>query len=126
LEINVSYQQRRKESAIKNELPPKSIDSTAMRKSFSPIRIALIDTSVNKRSFSRIKNGVSFLYHKNKGSPWWPAIDTHGTQMAELICQLDPFCELYIAKAGVNKLSHTRVAKVSLVIIEDYRFAKYS
>lgn len=49
--------------------------------------------------WSRIKDGQSFVDDEHRVSPWMFASDPHGTQMANLICALDPACELYVAKA---------------------------
>lgn len=69
-----------------------------------------------KRNVSRqVKDGKSFVERKGEKDPWWHATDPHGTQMASLICAIDPCSDLYIAKvtestsSGVNM---NRVAKV--------------
>lgn len=49
--------------------------------------------------WSRVKDGQSFVDDEHRVSPWMFASDPHGTQMANLICALDPACELYVAKA---------------------------
>ncbi|KAJ0119897.1 Peptidase S8/S53 [Diaporthe amygdali] len=48
--------------------------------------------------WSRIKEGKSFVDDDSRVSPWLFASDAHGTQMANLICSIDPACELYVAK----------------------------
>ncbi|KAI0096962.1 hypothetical protein GGR51DRAFT_542140 [Nemania sp. FL0031] len=48
--------------------------------------------------WSRIKEGKSFVDDDHHVSPWLFASDPHGTQMANLICAIDPACELYVAK----------------------------
>lgn len=48
--------------------------------------------------WSRIKEGVSFVAYDDRVSPWMFASDPHGTQMANLICAIDPGCEIYVAK----------------------------
>jgi hypothetical protein len=34
---------------------------------------------------------------------WWHASEAHGTQMARLICSIDPCCELYVVKLPVQR-----------------------
>ncbi|KAL6696676.1 hypothetical protein J3F84DRAFT_407452 [Trichoderma pleuroticola] len=36
---------------------------------------------------------------------WWHASEPHGTQMARLICSVDPCCELYVAKVAETRSS---------------------
>jgi hypothetical protein len=65
----------------------------------------------------RIMGGESFV-HKDGGkiSPWFIASDPHGTQMANLICAIDPLCELYIAKVGEGRfdMATGRMIQVSI------------
>lgn len=64
---------------------------------------------------SRIKEGKSFVDDDHHVSPWIFASDPHGTQMANLICAIDPACELYVAKVtdGDNfGISPERVIRV--------------
>lgn len=66
--------------------------------------------------WSRIKEGKSFVDDDHRVSPWLFASDAHGTQMANLICSIDPACELYVAKItdGNNfGISPERVIRVS-------------
>jgi len=70
--------------------------------------------------WSRIKEGKSFVDDDYRVSPWLFASDPHGTQMANLICSLDPACELYVAKVtdGNNfGISPERVISVCLCFL---------
>lgn len=49
---------------------------------------------------SRIKAGRSFVDGNLNFSPWQFPSDPHGTQMANLICAIDPFCEIYVARVA--------------------------
>jgi hypothetical protein len=64
--------------------------------------------------WSRIKQGRSFVDDDFQLSPWLFASDPHGTQMANLICAIDPACELHVAKVtdGRNGITPHRVARV--------------
>lgn len=64
--------------------------------------------------WSRIKEGCSFVDDDYQLSPWLFASHPHGTQMANLICALDPACQLYVAKVtdGTYGITPYRVAKV--------------
>jgi hypothetical protein len=84
------------------------------------IRIAILDSGVDRILFSgqgRHIVGASFVHKKNgsKESPWWLASDPHGSHIANLISQLDPCCDLYIAKVTETKkqLQLDRVVQVS-------------
>ncbi|KAK0640567.1 hypothetical protein B0T16DRAFT_460740 [Cercophora newfieldiana] len=64
--------------------------------------------------WSRVQRGRSFVDDEGQVSPWMFASDPHGTQMANLICAIDPLCEIYVAKVtDSNKYGITpqRVAK---------------
>ena len=63
--------------------------------------------------WSRIKLGRSFVDDDFQLSPWLFASDPHGTQMANLICAIDPACELYVAKVtdGRDGITPQRVAR---------------
>ncbi|KAK0654007.1 peptidase S8/S53, subtilisin/kexin/sedolisin [Cercophora samala] len=63
--------------------------------------------------WSRIKLGRSFVDDDHQLSPWLFASDPHGTQMANLICAIDPACELYVAKVtdGRDGITPHRVAR---------------
>ncbi|RFU78593.1 peptidase s8 s53, subtilisin kexin sedolisin [Trichoderma arundinaceum] len=70
--------------------------------------------SNNKTLFSRIKEGQSFVDDGNRVSQWFLASDPHGTQMARLICSIDPCCDLYVARVskGRSGIIPARVARV--------------
>ncbi|KAF7557998.1 hypothetical protein G7Z17_g284 [Cylindrodendrum hubeiense] len=52
----------------------------------------------HKGLWPRIKEGHSFVDNASRLPSWLFASDPHGTQMANLICAIDPHCELYVAK----------------------------
>jgi hypothetical protein len=106
-------------------------------KEFRRTKVAIIDngilgitprTSYSKRSdeggehqsmdeknlLSRVKDGCSFVDDHSKLGSWLFASDPHGTQMANLICAIDPLCDLYVAKVTEDKYGITkdRVARV--------------
>lgn len=71
------------------------------------IKVAIIDNGVDKfgenvRDF--IEKGISFVKidsdDESRTLPWWMVSDPHGTQMASLIGDVNPFCRLYIARVG--------------------------
>ena len=53
----------------------------------------------------RISGGHSFVHNGDDESSWWHALDPHGTQMASLICAIDPRCKIHVAKVGDSKQS---------------------
>jgi hypothetical protein len=67
------------------------------------VRVAIIDTGVDPGSIkcSRIR-GASFIPSGTGGgeSPWWFSQYPHGTQVAKIITEIDPYCELLVAKVG--------------------------
>ncbi|KAM4054821.1 subtilase family protein [Hirsutella rhossiliensis] len=74
-----------------------------------PTRVAIIDngilnippfrTSQNHEGlWPRIKDGQSFVDDASRLGSWLFASDPHGTQMANLMCAIDPYCDLYVAK----------------------------
>ena len=75
------------------------------------------NTKKYKTLWSRIKGGRSFVDDNSRVSPWLFASDPHGTQMANLICAIDPCCELYVAKVAESRSGITpeRVARVGQV-----------
>jgi hypothetical protein len=79
-------------------------------------------TEDSKSIWSRIQEGRSFVDDNSRLSPWLFASDPHGTQMANLICAIDPFCEIYIARVAEDSFGITaeRVAKVCSLMISDY------
>lgn len=64
--------------------------------------------------WSRIRAGRSFVDGNLKFSPWQFPSDPHGTQMANLICAIDPFCEIYVARVAEDAfgIKAKNVAKV--------------
>lgn len=68
-----------------------------------------------KTLWSRIKAGRSFVDDNFRVSPWLFASDPHGTQMANLICAVDPWCDLYVAKVteGRSGIDPARVERVN-------------
>ncbi|KAF4452933.1 Peptidase S8/S53, subtilisin/kexin/sedolisin [Fusarium austroafricanum] len=54
----------------------------------------------NNSLWSRIKAGRSFVDGNLNFSPWQFPSDPHGTQMANLICAIDPSCEIYVARVA--------------------------
>lgn len=82
-----------------------------------PVRVAVIDNGVDDYSFSRkIKRGISFVYPEGKEHNWFIASDSHGTQMAKFIQQIDPFCEIYPIKVGDHSrdIVPSRVVEVGI------------
>ncbi|KAM3440685.1 hypothetical protein NHJ13734_003214 [Beauveria thailandica] len=73
----------------------------------------------DKGLWSRIKAGRSFVDSSSKFCPWQFPSDPHGTQMANLICALDPTCEIYVARVaedafGINPDIVTKVDIISM------------
>ncbi|KAM3509125.1 hypothetical protein MY11210_006464 [Beauveria gryllotalpidicola] len=68
-------------------------------------KIAILDSGINRARFSfesHKVHGRSFVWTRigalELEAAWWLATDPHGSQMANIIAQLDPQCELYIAQ----------------------------
>jgi hypothetical protein len=75
-----------------------------MLKNF-PIRVAIIDTGIDVRtSFENIKEGISFTRTASGEGflPWWMVADAHGTQMASLVRNVNPYCRLYPVRVGMR------------------------
>ncbi|KKO96663.1 hypothetical protein THAR02_11234 [Trichoderma harzianum] len=53
----------------------------------------------------RIVEGISLVSRDNEEQPWWHATEPHGTQMATLICSINPFCDLYVVKVAESNAS---------------------
>ena len=79
------------------------------KEKFRPTRVAILDNGIlnippartgedDKGLWPRIKEGQSFVDNASRLGSWLFASDPHGTQMANLICAIDPYCELYVAK----------------------------
>ena len=62
----------------------------------------------------RIKAGRSFVDSKSKFSPWQFPSDPYGTQMANLICAIDPLCQILVARVAEDAfgIKAKSVAKV--------------
>ncbi|KAL7930954.1 peptidase S8/S53 domain-containing protein [Trichoderma chlorosporum] len=121
-----------------------NVDSE-VKKNFRPTKVAIIDNGVlsithtsaaqettitssngqmgqnmaSKSLSSRIKGGRSFVDDGSKLSSWLFASDPHGTQMANLICAMDPFCDLYVARVaerthGITSARAARALKWAL------------
>lgn len=79
------------------------------------------ETENHKTLWSRIKGGQSFVEDNFRVSPWLFASNPHGTQMANLICAIDPWCDLYVAKvtdgqAGIMPARVTRVCSIHIFL----------
>ncbi|KAL5085258.1 hypothetical protein Trisim1_010700 [Trichoderma cf. simile WF8] len=48
----------------------------------------------------RIIEGISLVSRDEEEQNWWHATEPHGTQMAALICTLNPFVDLYVVKVA--------------------------
>ncbi|KAF3808686.1 hypothetical protein GCG54_00006554 [Colletotrichum gloeosporioides] len=48
--------------------------------------------------WARICDGKSFVHEQDRVSPWYLASNPIGTQMANLVCAIDPLCQLFVAK----------------------------
>ncbi|KAF3058826.1 Thermostable alkaline protease [Trichoderma lentiforme] len=65
------------------------------------INVAVIDTGVDPDSIKCFEIcGASFVSSESGESPWWFSYHPHGTQMAKVITELNPFCRLLVAKVG--------------------------
>ncbi|KAI9773356.1 MAG: hypothetical protein M1840_007571 [Geoglossum simile] len=54
----------------------------------------------------QVVDGKSFVSTgDDEEQVWWHASEPHGTQMARLICSIDPRCELYVAKVAETRRS---------------------
>jgi hypothetical protein len=73
-------------------------------------KVAILDSGINGTRFplqSHKRQGRSFVWRDNgKGheseASWWLAVDPHGSQMANIISQLDPFCVFYFFQIADN------------------------
>jgi len=86
------------------------------------VKVAIIDTGVDESEFPEDCQGFigcSFVQKGDTESHWWLTSDVHGTQMAKLINQLDPHCQLYIAKVSDHKsnLQIDRVIEVCRALL---------
>jgi len=73
-------------------------------------KVAILDSGVNGTRFplqSHERQGRSFVWRDNgKGhqseASWWLAVDPHGSQMANIISQIDPSCVFYFFQIADN------------------------
>ena len=84
------------------------------------IKVAVIDTGVDPGSVKCHRvSAASFVSSGSSGgeSPWWYSQELHGTQVARIITELDPFCELLVAKVGdaPTDMTTVRVTKVRTI-----------
>lgn len=91
------------------------------------IRVAIIDNGADRiRSKFRhmIAKGQSYvtadLLGSDRSLPWWMVSDPHGTQMASLIGQTNPYCRLYIARVGKGRtdINPTKAAEAIAWAVE--------
>ncbi|KAL4923524.1 S8 family peptidase [Aspergillus undulatus] len=90
------------------------------------IKVAVIDNGADKiRSpiGPWIDKGVSYVSSDRLGEaprPWWMVADAHGTQMASLINNVNPYCRLYIARVGKGRadIDPKKAAKAILWAVE--------
>jgi hypothetical protein len=81
------------------------------RNRFRPIKIAILDNGVSLANNNiqqdqlaeKIKEVKSFVSVGDRDCPWWLASDLHGTKMGSFITEMDPSCELYVAKVSQKK-----------------------
>ncbi|KAH6705319.1 peptidase S8/S53 domain-containing protein [Leptodontidium sp. MPI-SDFR-AT-0119] len=81
-------------------------------KRWTPVKVCIIDTGIDisaTKLANSVGKGKSFVHtrsdRKLRESPWYLASEAHGTQMASLIHDVDPYCKLYIAKVGLDRES---------------------
>jgi hypothetical protein len=71
------------------------------------IKVAILDNGADRirgAAKDQMAKGVSYVTadpaNPNQTLPWWMVADPHGTQMASLVAQVNPYCRLYIARVG--------------------------
>jgi hypothetical protein len=70
----------------------------------------------------RVVDGTAFVNTRENEEPmWWHASEPHGTQMARLICSIDPCCELFVVK-----VAETRGKGIPANNVADVRSLHYS
>jgi hypothetical protein len=94
---------------------PKAISDTRTK-------VAILDSGVNGTRFplqSHERHGRSFVWRSNEKrhqseASWWLAVDPHGSQMANIISQLDPSCVFYFFQIAddMNYIELPTVVKV--------------
>lgn len=75
-----------------------------------PVRVAIIDNGIDasiSKIWDRVAASRSFVevdqVNGTREASWWIPSDPHGTQMASIIVDIDPRCQLYIAKVGTGR-----------------------
>lgn len=107
----------------RNETPVERATSASTDNAEQP------DQSGGRRALLQcIKEGRSFVDGNSRLSPWLFASNPHGTQMANLLCAIDPFCELYVGRVAeegtgitskrVAQVCPTRLSSVQLPVLE--------
>lgn len=84
------------------------------------IRVAVIDTGVDSNCIQCNQiSGASFVPSDSGESPWWFSYHPHGTQMAKVISELNPHCNLLVAKVGDSDMDMTveRLIRVSQTMV---------
>jgi subtilisin family serine protease len=91
-----------------------------MKLKSNPVKIAIIDNGVNKLLTSNrasVKGGRSFVVSAGgEELPWWSMADPHGQHMASIISEINPDCDLYIARVakGMKNVDLECAAKVRI------------
>ena len=74
------------------------------------VKVAIIDNGADKFQYpicDSIERGISYVTADNDSTdrvlPWWMVSDPHGTQMASLVREANPWCQLYIARVGKGR-----------------------
>ena len=89
-----------------------------------PIKIAVLDNGFDHWSLGRnVAGGETFFYQGSDEINWFLASDVHGTQMATFVKELNPSCELYLAKVG-NSRYNVAAAKVHEVCGGRYSYSR--
>jgi hypothetical protein len=67
-------------------------------------QISPIWAEISKRRHDASTTGASFVVDSEGNErPWWLSRTSHCMQLAGIITELDPFCELFIAKVMVRR-----------------------
>lgn len=61
------------------------------------------------------KKIVGATFSQTGDSHWWLSGDSHGTQMAKLVTNLDPCCDIYVAKIGDSKSDISTGAVIEVI-----------
>ncbi|OAA56717.1 Peptidase S8/S53, subtilisin/kexin/sedolisin [Niveomyces insectorum RCEF 264] len=65
--------------------------------------------------WARVCEGRSFVHEQDRVSPWYLASNPHGTQMANLVCAIDPLCQLFVAKIADNHYGYSAARATAAV-----------